>query len=481
MSKPIRLLIVEDSNFDAMVLLKELEHGGYKPDYELVDTPQAMNAALAARQWDIVISDYVMPDFSGLDAIRLLQKSGYDIPIIILSGKIGEDTAVEAMKAGAHDYITKGNLARLIPAIERELGEAEERRKRKQAEAELKSAREKLESFFNNTSDAIIIADLELNILQVNKGFEKMYGLTTGEAVGKKLSTIPEQIVPETKKLLNEVKAGNVITDHETIRRRKDGSLFDVSSTISPIKDASGNVVAFAGISRDITQRKRAEAEIRHSLKEKETLLREIHHRVKNNMQIISSLLRLQSKYVKNKEDVEIFKESHNRISSMSLIHEKLYQSRDFTNIDFNIYVRDLVKGLFHSYGIDESRINLKISVDNVPIGIDSAIPCGLIINELVTNSLKYAFPDGRKGEINIRLGVVGENEFELKISDNGIGIPEGIDFEKTDTLGLHLVKILSENQLHGEISLARKNGTEFKINVKEQNNVSNTDTGRRR
>jgi len=151
MSKPIRLLIVEDSNFDAMVLLKELEHGGYKPEYELVETAQGMNAALAARQWDIVISDYVMPDFSGLDAIRLLQKSGYDIPIIIVSGKIGEETAVEAMKAGAHDYITKGNLARLIPAIERELGKAEELRKRKQAEAELKSAREKLESFFNNT------------------------------------------------------------------------------------------------------------------------------------------------------------------------------------------------------------------------------------------------------------------------------------------------------------------------------------------
>ena len=250
MSKPIRLLIVEDSNFDAMILLKELGHGGYKPEYELIDTPQAMNAALAARQWDIIISDYVMPDFCGLDAIRLLQKSGHDIPIIIVSGKIGEETAVEAMKAGAHDYLIKGNLARLIPAIERELGEADERTRRKQAEADLKNAREKLESFFNNTSDAIVIADLELNMLQVNKGFENMYGWTTGEAVGTKLSTIPEQIIPETKKLLNDVKAGRVITDHETIRRKKDGSLFDVSATISPIKDAAGNVVAFAGISR---------------------------------------------------------------------------------------------------------------------------------------------------------------------------------------------------------------------------------------
>lgn len=467
MSKPIRVLIVEDSNFDAMVVLKELEHGGYKPEYELVENAQAMKAALSARQWDIVISDYVMPDFSGLDAIRLLQKSGHDIPIIIVSGKIGEDIAVEAMKAGAHDYLIKGNLARLIPAIERELSEAHECRRLKQTEAELKNAREKLESFFNNTSDAIIITDLELNILQVNKGFEKIYGWKTDEVVGKKLGTIPEQIIPETQKIFNEVKAGSIITDHETIRQKKDGSIFDVSSTISPIKDPSGNVVAFAGISRDITQRKKAEAEIKRSLKEKETLLREIHHRVKNNMQIISSLLRLQSTYIKNKDDAEIFKESHNRIYSMSLIHEKLYQSRDFTNIDFKVYVRDLVIGLFHSYGTDESRINPKISAGNVPIGIDSAIPCGLIINELVTNSLKYAFPDGRKGEINICLGVEGEHEFELKISDNGVGIPESIDFEKTDTLGLHLVKILAENQLHGEITEDRKNGTEFKIKFK--------------
>ena len=161
MNKQVRVLIIEDSRFDARVLIGELERGGYKPDYELVDTPEGMRTALTAKSWDIVISDYVMPDFSGLDAIRILQESGLDIPIIIVSGNIGEDTAVQAMKAGAHDYLIKGNLARLIPAIERELSEAQERRKRKKAEAELKSTKEKLESFINNTSDAIIILDLE--------------------------------------------------------------------------------------------------------------------------------------------------------------------------------------------------------------------------------------------------------------------------------------------------------------------------------
>jgi PAS domain S-box-containing protein len=466
MSKPLRVLIVEDSRFDARVLLEELEIGGYKPEYELVDTPEAMRDALTGKQWDIVISDYVMPNFSGLDAIRILQKSGLDIPIIIVSGNIGEDIAVGAMKAGAHDYLIKGNLARLIPAIERELSEAEGRRERKHAEAELKSTKEKLESFINNTSDAITITDLEGNILQVNKGFERIYGWTAEEAMGMKLPTIPDHIMPEIRNLFEEVKAGKVITAHETVRQRKDGSLFDVSATISSIKDADGNVVAFAGISRDITEHKRAEEQTICSLKEKETLLREIHHRVKNNMQVISSLLRLQSKYIKDRDDIDIFKDSENRIYSMSLVHEKLYQSRDFTKIDFDVYVNDLVKSLLYSYGASNSIVP-NINVNNVSLGIDSAIPCGLIINELVSNSLKYAFPDGRRGDIRIFLRNEDENDIVLSIKDNGVGIPHGIDFDKNDSLGLHLVKILAENQLQGEIHLDRSKGTDFTIRFK--------------
>jgi len=237
--------------------------------------------------------------------------------------------------------------------------------------------------------------------------------------------------------------------------------------TISPIKDAEGKVVAFAGISRDITERKRSEELIRSSLLEKETLLREIHHRVKNNMQVISSLLRLQSRYAKDKDDIEFFKDSQNRISSMALVHEKLYQSNNFTKIDFNVYAKDLIKSIFHSYETISSRIIPSIKVENVSLGIDSAIPCGLIINELVTNSLKHAFPDGRKGEIKIFMRRTGENEYSLVVCDNGVGIAQGIDFDNSSSLGLHLVKILAQNQLNGNINLNRDHGTEIKINFK--------------
>ncbi|VVB89940.1 Methyl sulfide methyltransferase-associated sensor [uncultured archaeon] len=209
------------------------------------------------------------------------------------------------------------------------------------------------------------------------------------------------------------------------------------------------------------------EEQIKESLTEKEVLLKEIHHRVKNNMQIISSLLRLQSRDVTEKKYIDMFTDSQNRITSMALIHEKLYQSKGLAKIDFDDYIRDLANGLFQSYGAN-SNIGLKIDVRDVSLGIDSAIPCGLVVNELVTNSLKHAFPDGRRGEVLISLHPTPGNMIELIIRDNGVSIPEDIDIRKTESLGLHLVTILVENQLHGEINLDRSKGTEFLVKFKD-------------
>jgi PAS domain S-box-containing protein len=209
------------------------------------------------------------------------------------------------------------------------------------------------------------------------------------------------------------------------------------------------------------------EEQIKESLTEKEVLLKEIHHRVKNNMQIISSLLRLQSRDVTEKKYIDMFTDSQNRITSMSLIHEKLYQSKGLTKIDFDDYIRDLANGLFQSYGAN-SNIKLFTDVRDVSLGIDSAIPCGLVVNELVTNSLKHAFPDGRRGEVLISLHPTPENMIELIVRDNGVSIPANIDIRKTESLGLHLVTILVENQLHGEINLNRSKGTEFLVKFKD-------------
>lgn len=221
--------------------------------------------------------------------------------------------------------------------------------------------------------------------------------------------------------------------------------------------------------------------ELKKSNKEKELLLYEIHHRCKNNMQVVSSLLRLQSRTIEDKEAVDIFKESQSRIKSMALIHEKFYQSQDLVNIDFKEYIEELANSLISSYSLDESKIAIDIDVEDISLGLGMAIPCGLLINELISNSLKHAFPatadrpEGKKGEIKVSLQEIGENDIELKVSDNGIGIPQGLDFRKSESLGLQLVTTLVEDQLEGEIDLDRTAGTEFKIRFKKMSSEART------
>lgn len=215
------------------------------------------------------------------------------------------------------------------------------------------------------------------------------------------------------------------------------------------------------------TEQIKAEQLIKTSLKEKEVLLREIHHRIKNNLQVISSLLNLQAQYLKNKQDLAMFNESKDRVRSMALIHEKLYQSQNLARIDFAGYIRELIYRLFRSYEADPGKIDLKMNVKDVSLGVDVAVPCGLIVNELISNCLKHAFPDGKKGEIRVGLQSVNKNEVELKVSDNGVGLPDDFDFRESKSLGMHLVNILAEDQLGGMIELNRTGGTEFKIKFK--------------
>jgi Amt family ammonium transporter len=205
------------------------------------------------------------------------------------------------------------------------------------------------------------------------------------------------------------------------------------------------------------------------SLQEKELLLREIHHRVKNNLQVISSLLSLQSRSSKDEQAIEMAKESQNRIKVMALIHEKLYRSKDFANVEFNDYIKNLVNDLFASYRVSASRITLKMDIENISLGIDTAIPTGLIINELVTNCLKYAFLKDKDGEIKISLRTLEDGQNELIVSDNGVGIPENLDIKKADSLGLRMITNLTERSLHGKVMINIDNGTEFQIIFKEK------------
>ena len=217
----------------------------------------------------------------------------------------------------------------------------------------------------------------------------------------------------------------------------------------------------------ELAERKRAEERIAASLHEKEILLKEIHHRVKNNLQVISSLLKLQSSYTKDNQTLAMFKDSQNRIRSMALIHEKLYQSQDLARINFSEYVQSLAAELLRSYRMGRNAIALNIEIGAIALNIDTAIPCGLLINELVSNALKHAFKNKHKGEICIQLKPDRNSHFILSVSDNGVGFPKHLDFRNTESLGLQLVCTLTE-QLEGTVELNSVRGTTFNIIFQE-------------
>ena len=271
----------------------------------------------------------------------------------------------------------------------------------------------------------------------------------------------PNDICP----LIDTLNSGEYSTA-EHVHYMNNGEKRYVEVSTSPIMDENRKVAKVIHVAHDITERKIAEVKIKASLEEKEVLLREIHHRVKNNMQIVSSLLGLQAHNIEDKKYKDIFIQSQTRIDSMALIHEKLYQSESIAQINFKEYIDDIVSNIFESY-CTKSNIKIDIDVESIPLKIDYAVPCGLIINELVTNCLKYAFPDGRPGIIKISVESKDNNMIKISISDNGIGIPKDLDIRNTESLGLRLVSSLAESQLHGQIIINRDSGTEFQINFR--------------
>lgn len=262
---------------------------------------------------------------------------------------------------------------------------------------------------------------------------------------------------------------GDEVTGVISVQSTSRAGIFDESNVrlmetiAATVGAAIQNAQLYGAMQQEVVTRQRAEEEIKLSLKEKEVLLKEIHHRVKNNLQIITSLLNLQSAQIKDPEAVMLFRESQSRVRSMALIHEKLYQSKDLARIDFDGYVRDLMVYLFRSYAANPDQIRTHIETHNMFLGIDTAIPCGLIISELVTNTIKYAFPDGKRGKLFVGIGPEDDGHLTLRVEDDGVGFPEGFDWRESDSLGLQLVSTLSA-QLHGTVEVNGKGGTSFKI-----------------
>ncbi|MEH2041477.1 MAG: PAS domain S-box protein [Nostoc sp.] len=358
-------------------------------------------------------------------------------------------------------------LTRINKSLQTEITE------RQRIEEALRESEQQFRAAFHQAAVGIAHVAIDGNWLLVNQKLCDILGYTLEELQLLTFQDITHSDDLNTNlKYVEQILADNIQTyAMEKRYLRKDNSLVWVNLTVSLMREPNGEPKYFISVIEDINERKAAQRErkqweeqIQASLLEKEVLLKEIYHRVKNNLQVISSLLNLQSAYIKDKEDLVIFQQSQQRIASMALVHEKLYQSQDLARINLGEYIQDLVASLFTAYEVNEDAIALTINAEDcIFLGLDTAIPCSLIIHELVSNSLKYAFPKDSNGAINIEIKRIMNNNLMLIVSDNGIGLPANFDFNKLASLGWELVDALT-HQLAGNINITGSTGVECQL-----------------
>jgi len=336
---------------------------------------------------------------------------------------------------------------------------------------ELSKSEEKFRSVADSAVDGIITTDKHGGIVLFNSSLKRIFGYDLDEIKGQNVT----MLMPDRykKDFENKLQNFNSTGTHElngktfeSIGLKKNGAEFPFE--ISVATWGSKNDPYTTSIIRDVTDRKITEQKLQKSIKEKEMLLKEIHHRVKNNLMIISSLLNLQSTYIKDENSKTIFMESQNRARSMALIHERLYQSTDLKNIDFGDYVKTLATDLYNTYVMDRNLIRMNIETDRLNLDIDTSIPLGLILNELVTNSLKHAFSPGQNGNIDVIFKKQDPN-YILEVKDNGKGLPKDMDYKSTGSLGLSLITSLSD-QIDANLEYVSHSGTLFRIIFHEKN-----------
>ena len=332
----------------------------------------------------------------------------------------------------------------------------------KQAEIAIKESGEKYRTLFDMESDALALMDVENGgMLDVNKAFIKLYGYSKEEILCMKNTDFSAE-PDKTQKSIQDHEAYIPIRYH----KKKDGTVFPVEISVS-IFEYQGKEVLIAAV-RDITDRKHIEEQLKTSLKDKEILLREIHHRVKNNFEIISSLLDLSGMQKENKKGYNLLADTRSRIHSMALIHEQLYQSKRFDRINMFNYTREMVDYIAHIYANKENSINTIIEPSGVYLSVDQAIPCALAINELIANAFKHGFILKKQGTIYITIVNLTDDTVLIRVKDDGDGISKKIDLKEATGLGFKLVRHLIEGQLGGEMDVRNDDGTDICLQFKK-------------
>jgi len=339
---------------------------------------------------------------------------------------------------------------------------------KKETKVQLKESEARYKSLVEKARIAILIDDKEGNLKYFNDRLCEIFGYEREELEGKTILTL---VHPEDRETVihlhrSRVSGNKVKSSYEFKGIKKDGTALFCEVDAVVLREKK-QVIGTCSYIRDITESKKDKMRLHDSLREKEVLLREVHHRVKNDMQVISSLLALQAANIEDEDIQEIFRESRGRIKTMAMVYEELYGSEELSKVDFSKYIDSLAHYLFQSFGIDSEKVVLKKDVKEIFLDINTAIPLGLLLNELISNSLKHSFLDKEKGEVRVTLVKAGDEQLKLIVSDNGVGVKNKIDLNKPGSFGLQLVKMLTE-QLHGDMKIESNKETSFIITFKE-------------
>ncbi len=324
---------------------------------------------------------------------------------------------------------------------------------------------ERFRMLAENASDLIARFDKDLRLLYANPALERYAHQPAASLLGKTLEEIgtPQPYCADLEASLRQVFETGQPRIQEVHIMKTDNPSYHFDAHLLPELAPNGSIQSVLAIGHDLSDHKRAEERIQQTLQENEILLKEVRYRVKNNLQLLSSLLKLQAEFIQDPRDLALFQDSQNRIRSMAIVHEQLYRSEDLAHSDFRACVRSLTTHLLRSYSRDSNRVWLRTEIEEVLLGVEKAIPCGLLVSELVSNALKHAFPEGREGEIVVRLSQVGPHVCALVVSDDGIGLPAEAQISRATTVGWDLVNTLVK-QLGGKLEVERSHGTTFRI-----------------
>jgi len=451
------ILLVDDEAVITTQLEERLTRMGYCVVGRAASAEEGIEMARRLRP-DLILMDIVMPgEMDGIDATEIIARE-MAIPVVFLTA-YGDDRYIErAKKVNPEGYIIKPYQENEIKAV---IEIVMERRRSSPRAA-------RVEDLFGiairHMPHALFVLDAAGKPLSWNAPAARMFGHeSSGPIPGclEELLVLGERISPRDliHKALSVRESEYGFIEMELQGMRKDGRLFPIQLSAAPVGPCGGEMIAC--LAYDISRCKNAEKRMNESIREMELAIREIHHRVKNNFQIIVSLLSLQSRRIADPALREHLNDCQGRVKAMALVHENLHLSGELDRVDFSVYLKAMVRDIRRAFSHETRTIDIRESLEPVELFIDQAVPCGIIVNELLTNAFKYAFPSRWHGKASIEVGVrrVEDRRVEVVVDDNGIGLPEGLDPSNTATLGFSLVHMLV-NQLRGTVSIGRKNGT---------------------